>query len=197
MLHRILTNWVYGGFTAGLLLLLLAPLITSAWPPVLTATFLHLPVYMVHQYEEHDNDRFRLFFNATIGKGKNVLSPTAVFITNVPGVWGVIALSLYLTFAINAGFSLIAVYLVVVNAFVHVVHAFIFRSYNPGLGTALLLFVPLSVYSLREVQTAGVGMPVLHATGFLIAVGIHAAILIHVRRKLRRMESPSRQALNL
>ena len=79
-----------------------------------------MPIYLLHQYEEHDNDRFRLFFNATIGKGQDILSPDAVFITNVPGVWGVIGLTLYLASAVHIGFSLIAVYLVIVLSLIHI-----------------------------------------------------------------------------
>lgn len=187
MLQRLINNWVYGGFLAGLLLLLLAPLFTHSWPPALALTFLVLPVYMLHQYEEHDNDRFRLFFNRTIGKGKEVLSPMTVFITNVPGVWGVIGLSLYLAAYWNSGFSLIAIYLVLVNAFVHIVQAIRFRSYNPGLVSAFLLFLPLGIIGLFLIQKTGAGTPAFQMLGLLVAIGIHAAILIHVRLKLRRI----------
>jgi uncharacterized membrane protein len=99
-----------------------------------------LPAYMVHQCEEHDHDRFRLFFNETIGNGFDVLSPRAVFITNVPGVWGVIAPSLYGAVWLNLGWALTAV--------VHIVHAVLFRRYNPGLVTALVLFLPLGWFPL-------------------------------------------------
>ncbi|MFM7330198.1 MAG: hypothetical protein ACKO1L_00805 [Brachymonas sp.] len=95
MLNRLTAHWVYGGLVAGVLLLLLTPVLTAHWPALLVATYLHLPADMIHQFEEHDQDRFRLFFNQTIGKGHDVLSPMAVFITNVPGVWGVLAASLY------------------------------------------------------------------------------------------------------
>ena len=69
MLHRLISYWVYGGVLAGILLLVLAPLLLRGWSTPLAATFLLLPAYMVHQYEEHDQDRFRLFFNETIGQG--------------------------------------------------------------------------------------------------------------------------------
>jgi hypothetical protein len=94
MFARLIARWVYGGFLAGLLLLLLTPVLVHSWPDSLVATFLCLPVYMVHQYEEHDNDRFRLFVNQKIGKGRVGLSPLAVFVINVPGVWGIIGMSL-------------------------------------------------------------------------------------------------------
>ena len=76
MFGRLIANWVYGGFVAGLLLLLLTPVLVHSWPAPLVATFLCLPVYMIHQYEEHDNDRFRLFVNQKIGKGRVGLSPS-------------------------------------------------------------------------------------------------------------------------
>lgn len=184
MLQRLISSWVYGGFLAALLLLALSPLLLAGWPLPLAATFLLLPAYMVHQYEEHDRDRFRLFFNETIGKGFDVLSPRTVFITNVPGVWGVIALSLYGAVWLNLGWALIAVYLVLVNAVVHIVHAVLFRRYNPGLVTALVLFLPLGWFTLALINRAGGGSSTFHAIGVSSAIAIHAAILLHVRRKL-------------
>jgi Protein of unknown function with HXXEE motif len=189
MLNRLIGNWVYGGVMAGILLLLLSPLFISKWPSVLIATFLHLPAYMVHQYEEHDQDRFRLFFNQTLGKGYDVLSPMAVFITNVPGVWGVMVISLYAATMIHQGWALVAVYLVLVNALVHILHALIFWRYNPGLVTALAIFLPLggaTLYLIHDSQSAG---RTHHVWSLISAVAIHAAILIHVQRKLAVMRS--------
>jgi uncharacterized membrane protein len=182
-MERLAGYWVYGGTLAGVLLLSLAPLLIGSWPTVLALTFLCLPVYMLHQYEEHDDDRFRRFVNANVGKGREVLSPAGVFVINVPGVWGVITLSLYLASQVNVGFALIAVYLVLVNAAAHIVHGVVSRSYNPGLGTAILLFVPFGGYCLWQVQQTGSGTPVYHAIGLLIAVIIHAAIVLYAKRK--------------
>jgi hypothetical protein len=67
---RLQANWVYGGALAGLGLLALTPLLTVAWPLGERLVWLVLPVYMLHQLEEHDGDRFRLFVNATIGGGR-------------------------------------------------------------------------------------------------------------------------------
>lgn len=69
MLQRLISYWVYGGVLAGVLLLALSPLLLAGWSMSLAATFLLLPAYMIHQYEEHDRDRFRLLLNETIGKG--------------------------------------------------------------------------------------------------------------------------------
>jgi hypothetical protein len=185
MFKRIVDNWVYGGALAGVLLLLLAPVLTASWPIALTVTFLHLPAYMLHQYEEHDNDRFRLFLNATVGQGREVLSRFAVFIINIPGVWGVIALSLALAWGVHIGYALIAVYLILVNAVAHVGHSVAFHRYNPGLATAIVIFVPLGACTLYRVQAAGGGTAAFHAIGLLSAIAIHGAIVLHVVRRRR------------
>lgn len=182
MLHRLVVSWVYGGFLAALLFLLLSPLFVPSWPPVLAATFFCLPAYMLHQYEEHDDDRFRVFMNRILAGGKDVLTLPAVFIINVPGVWGVIALSLWLTARVNPGFALIAVYLPLFNAAIHIAHALIMRSYNPGLVSAIVLFVPVCIWCLRVIQQSGDGSLMMHAIGLGSAIGIHAAIATSVFR---------------
>ena len=114
--------------------------------------FLALPFYMLHQYEEHENDRFRLLLNRTLGAGRETLTLWDVFVINVPIVWGLIALSFVLTATVSAGFGLLAIYLLLVNAIAHTAHtahAVLFRMYNPGLGTA-----PRALLPARHVRAA-------------------------------------------
>ncbi|MBD2327122.1 HXXEE domain-containing protein [Alkalinema sp. FACHB-956] len=188
MLNRLVSFWVYGGALAAILLLLLSPLLARNWSMLMLATFLHLPIYMIHQLEEHDQDRFRTFFNQTICQGHDALSKTAVFVTNVPGVWLVITAALYAASAAHPGWCLVAVYLVLVNAFVHIAHAILFRRYNPGLGTALLLFLPLGCYTLWLVHHTQSATLLHHAAGVTSAVLIHLAILLHVQRRVRDLQ---------
>jgi hypothetical protein len=181
MFGRLIANWVYGGFLAGLLLLFLSPVLVHSWPAPLVATFFCLPAYMIHQYEEHDNDRFRLYVNRQIGR--DALKPFAVFVINVPGVWGTVGLSLVLAATLRVGFGLIAMYLIVLNGAIHVVQAAIARQYNPGLGTAVALFLPLGGYGIACIQQAGGGSLLMHLIGALVAIGIHVAIIVHVFRQ--------------
>ena len=181
MLSRLTQYWVYGGFLAGILMLALLPEFARNWSMALIAVFLQLPTYMLHQYEEHDNDRFRLSINQMIGGGHEVLSHQAVFVINVPGVWGVNAASFYLASYVAIGYGLIAVYLTLVNAVVHIVVAAALRSYNPGLGTAVFFFLPAGVFGLRELhQTGEVGWA-YHLIGLLGAIAIHVAIVAYVK----------------
>lgn len=185
MLSRLMQFWVYGGFLSGLLILVLLPELARHWSTASLAVFLQLPIYMLHQYEEHDNDRFRLYVNATIGAGCEVLSHQAVFIINVPGVWGVIAASFLLSTCVSVGYGLIAVYLTLVNAVVHIGAAAVTHSYNPGLGTAVFLFVPagaFGVWKLQETLEVGWGH---HLLALSMAIGIHLAIVGYVKMRKR------------
>jgi hypothetical protein len=182
---RLFGNWVYGGTLSGVLLLALLPLLTAGWPETLRLTFLFLPLYMLHQYEEHDADRFRLFFNASIGGGREVLTLAAVFVINVPGVWGVIALATYLSAWVAQGFGLIAVYLAVINALAHVGQAVLLRRYNPGLVTAMAVFLPVGVYTIDRFDAAGAGGWAWQAAGIGSAVAIHLAIVGYAKGRKR------------
>jgi hypothetical protein len=171
-------RWVPGRFIVAF---------TDSCPRALLARFARdyvslPPVYMVHQYEEHDNDRFRLFVNEKIGKQRVGLSPLAVFVINVQ-VWGVIGISLALAATVSAGFGLVAAYLVLLNGTIHVVQAVMSRGYNPGLGTAIALFLPLGVYGIAAIQQAGGGTFLIHLTGAGAAIAIHVAIIVHTMRQ--------------
>lgn len=176
---RLAGGWVHGGGLAGLLLLAIAPLLSEPWTDAQVLTFLLLPAYMLHQVEEHDNDRFRRFFNREIGKGREVLTATDVLVINVPGVWGILAGSLWLAHLAGPGWGLIGVWLVLVNALAHVVQAMVMRRSNPGLVTAVLVFLPLGLFALVRLAPLA-GAPV-HASALAIAVAVHALILLRVR----------------
>ncbi len=193
MLLRLAQCWVYGGFLSSFLLLGLLPEFARTWSLAVVAVFVQLPIYMLHQYEEHDNDRFRLFVNRTIGGGQEVLSHQAVFIINVPGVWGVNAASFLLAFNVSLGYGRIAVYLTLVNAVVHIVGAVAARSYNPGLGTAVLLFLPAGGFGVYELGTSKVGWE-YHLLGLLVAIGIHVAIIVYVQAMKRKANQSSKEA---
>jgi hypothetical protein len=189
MINRLISYWVYGGFLAAFLLLGLMPVFTHFWDLPLILVYVQLPVYMLHQLEEHDDDRFRQFINNLIGGGRDVLSRGAVFVINVPGVWGINLLSILLAFFVDLGFGLIGVYLTLVNGLVHVAQAIRLRSYNPGLVSALVLFFPVSGFALAYVirsESVTVGY---HLLGLGSAILIHIAIIAWVGLNLFRLRS--------
>jgi hypothetical protein len=186
MLQRLQANWVYGALPLALVLLALAPLLALRWTPIETLVFLALPVYMLHQYEEHDNDRFRRFVNTHIAGGRDALSVAAVFYINMLGVWAVSVAVIWLVLIDNPAWGLIVGYLLLVNAVAHIVQGLVFLRYNPGLLTAILLFLPLGAGILFLLLP--VAEPHNHAISLAFVLAIHAWILIHVRRGMKTAE---------
>jgi hypothetical protein len=186
MFTRLRDNWVYGGLLAALMLLALTPVLAHGWPPGLLLIWLQLPIYMLHQYEEHDDDRFRRFVNTTIGGGKEVLSHFDVFVINIAGVWGVDTLAFWLA-RMHLGLGLIAVYLSMVNSVGHCLQAAALRRYNPGLITAILLFIPLDVATLLVLKGTGEVTSTDHFIGLAAALLIHIGIIFLVVDRKRQL----------
>lgn len=180
MLQRLTANWVYGGFLASFLILAWIALSGPTMSAALVLVALQLPVYMIHQYEEHDDDRFRRFFNTLLGHGRELLTIPAVFVINIGGVWAVYIAAIALAAKVDLGLGLIAVYGTLVNAVVHIAAAIAKRVYNPGLATAVLLFLPVGSVALWLVSRSGEAGAGEHILGLAVAIGLHAAIIAYV-----------------
>ncbi len=185
VISRLMTNWVYGGFLASFLILALMPLMAVPLP--LLGVILQLPVYMLHQLEEHDDDRFRRFVNTNIGGGRNVLPIPAVFVINIGGVWLFNLVSIWLAATVNLGFGLIGIYGMLVNAVVHMAAAAGSRRYNPGLVTAIVLMLPAGLVGMWGVVASGHGTLAFQLTGLGAAIALHIAIIGYVLTNKRRL----------
>lgn len=116
-----------------------------------------LAVYMLHQFEEHGVDlEGRYFaFEATIngvlgpllGCPANVpcpFDPQTLFLANSILVWWLVA-SVAAAGAGDGFADLMAVSMMTVNAAAHIGDAVAAGAYNPGLGSAVLLFLPVGI----------------------------------------------------
>lgn len=182
-LGRLMRHWVYGGTLAGVLLLVLAPLFMTGWTPGEIAAFLALPVYMLHQYEEHDDDRFRRFVNQVMAGGVEALTIRAVFVINILFVWFALALVLWLMRALDMGWGSIAAWFLIVNALAHLGPAIGLRRYNPGLWTGLALFLPLGLAILFLLWPVTSALQLW--TGALAVILLHLGIALPVIRARR------------
>lgn len=173
--------------TAALLIMLLlyAPFALDGRGAAMLLIFSFGPAYMAHQLEEHCGDRFRRFANMNFFHGRDALTKATVLWVNLPGVWGVNLAALYAAQNFGPGQGLAAPYLALVNACAHIAVAIGFRRYNPGLATAVLIFLPLGGWSLVTLPATAAQ----HFCGLGIAVAIHAAIFIPVSRRLRALKN--------
>lgn len=177
--EQVVAHWVVAALLCPLVFAAIAPASFRFMPLESFATLALLPVYMAHQVEEHTGDRFRLWVNARAGA--ETLTPAAVAVINLPGVWGVILAAFLLGGFVDPGWGLIAAYLVLVNALVHVVAAVVLRGYNPGLVSAVGLLLPGAAVAFAVIPAA----PLHHAVGLGVALAIHAAIVLHVKARKR------------
>ncbi len=181
---RLMAHWVYGGALSGVLLLALAPLLTAGWPRAEILAFLALPAYMLHQWEEHDADRFRRFVNDTVAHRPDALTVADVFWINIVGVWALLAATLWLMRGVHPGWGLIAPWLLLVNAAAHAGQALAMRRPNPGLWTALAVFLPLGIATLALLWP--VASPLQHVLALALVFALHAVIFGRLRSSLSK-----------
>jgi hypothetical protein len=177
-------QWPYATLLAAGFLAVIAPLVLRYAGTPLGLVFLQLPIYMLHQYEEHREDRFRLWVNNTIGGGREVLTPTATFWINSLLVWVLDLIALYLACFVDLSLGLIAIYLPILNACGHIIPAIVKRQYNPGLVTSLFVFLPVGVLSAEIVSRAANSSLQYHLLALGVAIAVHATIIVHVRHQI-------------
>lgn len=173
------THWVTGAMFMCGALILVTPAIPDGPQRLI---YLAGPLYMIHQVEEHYRDRFRLFVNTYVFRRPDTLSVEDVLWINLPGVWGVNLLALYLALAFGPGWGVVVFYFMLVNALSHLIAALALRRPNPGLVSALVLFLPFSVLGIVMVPAS----MLQRVVGLAVAVMIHAAILMVVKRNAAR-----------
>ena len=183
-------NWPGAAAFCGIVLLGLFPVILPLAGLAVALVFLQMPLYMLHQIEEHSGDRFRLHINSVIGRGREVLTRPATFVINSLGVWGIDFVALYLAVFAGPGWGLMAIYLPLVNAVGHIGEGILRKGYNPGLWTAVFGFLPVAGGSLLIVSVRAGTTWVMQVTGLAVALLVHAAIIVHVKARLRSLAGP-------
>ena len=178
-------QWPYAGALVAIFLLAVLPLWWDATDTALALVYAALPLYMLHQLEEHAGDRFRLAINARFAGGREALTRPAAFWINAGGVWIVDVIALWLAYHVDLAIGLLPIYLMGVNALTHIATAVADRAYNPGLWTAIGVFLPVSVWGAIEIgdaADAGVGWQLI---GLAFALGVHAGIMGYIRGRAR------------
>ncbi|MEM6962470.1 MAG: HXXEE domain-containing protein [Myxococcota bacterium] len=163
-------NWMkLGTFMAPFLLLVAAACRQDAskrhWakdPTVLS--LLMLVAYIMHQFEEHWIDLYgnNYAFHGSVNRllrevvstESDVLTPASIFVINTSLVWLVGALAIWRS-ARHLFPMLAMAAIVVVNGLVHIVLGVLKLSYNPGLFTSVVVFLPAGGYVLRSAVQNG------------------------------------------
>lgn len=186
-------QWPAACLFAASIMLLLTPVWIATFGTALALIAMQLPLYMVHEWEEHTGDRFRKYINQNIAHCE-ALTPPATFWINAIGVWGVEIVTIYLACFVHLSFGLVAFYLPLVNALSHIRQSIARREYNPGLWTSLILFLPISGWGLYVVSIQSGATRMDHAVSFGIAVAVHVVIIAYVVRRVLKLRSRTAMA---
>jgi Protein of unknown function with HXXEE motif len=154
------------------------------------------PMYLLHQFEEHGIDllgrryAFLGFLCESLGRPDGGCPATPAFIFSV----NVLAcqLAFGLAFALRRRAPLVAACvwgIPMVNVVPHVLAAVATGRYNPGLFTAVVLFVPACTWMLRTVVRSGVVPPA--GVWRIVATGVltHAVLIGSLRLRERGLIS--------
>ncbi|MEM9398686.1 MAG: HXXEE domain-containing protein [Verrucomicrobiota bacterium] len=185
-LQRLFSFWVYGGFILSFLLLALLFIYASSLTLLEILLCLHLPAYMWHQYEEHDGDRFKAYLDQRFFP--EILNQGAIFFINVIGVWALFAILILMALNGPIGLGLGVAYLTFFNAITHVISAAKFRSYNPGLLTSIIFFIPISGYALVQAIFLDEIPLAYHIIGLVVGIGVHALIVMYALVRLKKLK---------
>ena len=190
--------WIGLG-AAGLLLILLttnalrSDRAVTRWRDMTWLTWAATCAYLVHQFEEHGIDvqgtayAFRGAMCAQLGLGDPKTCPVPysfITVVNICAVWVAGPLSALLAARWPViGLSLFAVPFA--NLFAHAVPAAMTGQYNPGLVTALVLFLPLSLLAFAAAVTRyHLGFRAVLAT-IVAGVALHVILMASLLGYLR------------
>ncbi len=153
--------------------------------------WLQLPIYLLHQFEEHNWNGFKNYVNRTIFKVKEgdfPLNDKIIFWVNIPIVWILIPIFSCLS-SVNIMFGLWIPYFAVLNSLSHVVVSARTREYNPGLLISLILGIPIGIYALI-IFYSYINVPVLiSAISIFFAVVLHIIVFGIIRRNYKKQSN--------
>ncbi len=82
------THWSRAGLVSARLLSLLGPLVRGGTGRTVSLVYHQLPIYMLHQYEEHGHGAFKREVNRSLPSNRAPLTDRKIFWINIAGVWG-------------------------------------------------------------------------------------------------------------
>jgi hypothetical protein len=166
-------NWSRAGLLVAVLLLAIAPIMYHSSGRAVFLIYLWLPLYMLHQYEEHGQGKFLEFYQRMMPRIAPLLTERKLLVVNLGIGWLLFVAALYAAVYGWFWLALYVVYLALINAIMHIGQFVAWRSYNPGLWTALVLFLPGAGYTLPALAALGATR-----SDNLIAFGL--GVLAHV-----------------
>jgi hypothetical protein len=190
--NALLLDWPFFGLVVGVLgiVALVAwprpPGALSRWRDPAWLVCLMLPVYMVHQFEEHGIDLFGRRYHLindlcrTLGHSELAgcpVSPALLFAVNCGGGVWIPALIAIAWRRRNVMVGACTLGIPLVNVAAHIESTVARGAYNSGLATALVLFVPMCAWTLKQLWSGGILDGKRLAAVVASGVAVHALLM--------------------
>jgi hypothetical protein len=180
----------------------------SRWRDFLWLSWLALPIYMIHEFEEYGIDFLgnkhafpdALCLNLSLGSYPKCPIPHDFYLyVNISLVWFVAVLTIMLSRKNPfVGFGLYSV--IISNGIAHIVIFLLRQQYNPGLFSAVIIFLPsffwLSQSCFGKARFPGRGIAVLVGTGIILHVILILSLFAFIDQKISGMVLNFIQVMN-
>jgi len=180
----------------------------SRWKDAVWLSWLSVPIYMIHEFEEYGVDLLGVRHAFPDGLCRNLgLSnypscpiPHEFYLyVNLPLVWffGILAAMI----SRRNSFVGLGLYSVIIsNGVVHILTALLKREYNPGLFTAAIIFLPSFLWLCKACFGRGrfseKGVVILIITGIILHAILISSIFLFVGQKINSTVLNLIQAIN-
>ncbi len=188
----IIKHWAKAGALISIFIIAYIYFIQKNQLPLLEKfILLNLAFLMLHQFEEYVYPGgFKDYFNYNIynpmGFFRNRLTDKGIIYVNVVLGWGM-NIIVFIFLRDYPAAVLIAVTILLFNGLLHLITAFSKQSYNPGVITGAVLFIPLGFYSYYKLSSVNIlNTKIIIA---VIAVSVLASFLIPITIYLTRPAS--------
>jgi hypothetical protein len=172
-------HWTRVTLPVAVAVLLLLPVTFAAVSAATFFALLFVPLFLLHQYDEHAGDRLRYVVNRIMASSLEPLSPRRTLLIAALGGWLPLFAAPLLSAYASPVFVVIPAVLALLEVVLHLSGVLVMGKSSPGLPTALVLLLPFAVFAVGAAETAGAEL--LHYLGaFAVAAAPRAfgALLI-------------------
>ena len=155
---------------------------------VLFLIWIQIPIYLLHQFEDHAWNGFKNYINVKVFKvqeGNFPLNEKNIFWINIPIIWILMPIFAGLS-SINIMFGLWIPYFAVFNSLSHVIFSIRNWEYNPGLIVSLILGIPVGTYTLIIFYTYITVPLIISIISIFFALLLHIMIFGYIRMNYKK-----------
>ncbi|MBI5458213.1 HXXEE domain-containing protein [Methanobacterium sp.] len=188
MLNWLYKNWAKLSVLFAIVLTVFIVIFIKLENIVLFLIWIQIPIYLLHQFEEHAWNGFQNYINKKVFKvheGNFPLNEKNIFWINIPIIWILMPIFAGLS-SINIMFGLWIPYFAVFNSLSHVIFSIRNREYNPGLIISLILGIPVGTYTLIVFYSYIAVPAVISIISIFFVLLLHIIIFGYIRMNYKK-----------